>query len=118
RQAWCPRCDEVRAARPGADCPVCGPRLLGVPAGRPGQPPARGPPPAPGPPRPGGANRLLGGLRALAPAATAVGVALLVLAVVASAFAAGRLTRTTPAAPAAAPTTTLPGFLDEGAATR
>jgi hypothetical protein len=41
-------------------------------------------------------------------------VALLVLAVVASAFAAGRLTRTTPSAPAAAPTTTAAGFADEG----
>jgi hypothetical protein len=102
RQAWCPRCDELRAARPGADCPVCGRRLLAVPAERPGQP------------RPGRADRLLRRLRALAPAATAAGVALLVLAVVASAFAAGRLTRTTPAAPAAAPTTTVPGFLDEG----
>jgi hypothetical protein len=102
RQAWCPRCDEVRAARPGADCPVCGRRLLAVPAERPGQP------------RPGRTDRLLGRLRALAPAAGAVGVALLILAVVASAFAAGRLTRTTPAAPAAAPTTTVPGFLDEG----
>jgi hypothetical protein len=73
-----------------------------VPAERPGQP------------RQGWTERLLGRLRALAPAAGAVGVALLVLAVVASAFAAGRLTRTTPAAPAAAPTTTVPGFLDEG----
>ena len=102
RQAWCPRCDEVRAARPGADCPVCGRRLLAVPAERPGQP------------RPGWADRLLGRLRALAPAAGAAAVALLVLAVAASAFAAGRLTRTTPSAPAAAPTTTVPGFLDEG----
>src|SRR4029450_12177389 len=102
RQAWCPRCDEVRTARPGADCPVCGRRLLAVPAER------------PRPPRPGRAARPLGRLRALAPAAAAVGVALLVLAVVASAFAAGRLTRTTPAAPAAAPTTTVAGFLDEG----
>jgi hypothetical protein len=82
---------------------VCGRRLLAVPAERPGQP------------RPGWADRLLGRLRALAPAAGAVGVALLVLAVVASAFAAGRLTRTTPSGPAAAaPTTTVPGFLDEG----
>ena len=102
RQAWCPRCDELRAARPGADCPVCGRRLLAVPAERPGQP------------RQGWTDRLLGWLRALGPAAGAAGVALLVLAVVASAFAAGRLTRTTPAAPAAAPTTTVPGFLDEG----
>jgi hypothetical protein len=38
----------------------------------------------------------------------------LVLAVVASAFAAGRLTRTTPDAPAAATATTSPRFLDEG----
>jgi hypothetical protein len=102
RQAWCPRCDEVRAARPGAGCAVCGRQLLPLPPERPGQP------------RPGRADRLLGRLRALAPAAGAVGVALLVLAVVASAFAAGRLTRTTPSTPVAAPTTTVPGFLDEG----
>jgi hypothetical protein len=98
RQAWCPRCDEVRAARPGAGCPACGRQLLAVPPARPGQPQ----------PRP--AARLAGRLRALAPAAGAVGIALLVLAVVASAFATGRLTRTTPSAPAAAPTaTTTPG---------
>jgi hypothetical protein len=82
---------------------VCGRRLLALPPERPGQA------------RPGRADRLLGRLKALAPAAGAVGVALLVLAVVASAFAAGRLTRTTPSGPAAAaPTTTVPGFLDEG----
>ena len=102
RQAWCPRCDEVRAARPGGACPVCQRELLEVPPERPGQP------------RPGRADRLARRLRALAPAAMATGVALLVLAVVASAFAAGRLTRTTPSAPAAAPTTTGPRFLDEG----
>ena len=103
RQAWCPRCDEVRAARPGADCPVCRRRLLALPPERPGLAP------------PGRADRLLGRLKALAPAAGAAGVALLVLAVVASAFAAGRLTRTTPSGPAgAAPATTVPGFLDEG----
>jgi hypothetical protein len=102
RQAWCPRCDEVRAARPGAACPVCGRQLLAVPPARPGQP------------QPGRADRIAGRLRALAPLAGAAGVALLVLAVVASAFVAGRLTRTTPAAPAAAPTTTAPGSLDEG----
>ena len=102
RQAWCPRCDEVRGARPGVGCPVCGRRLLALPPERPGQS------------QPGRADRLLGRLKALAPAAGPVGVALLVLAVVASAFAAGRLTRTTPSSPAAAPTTTVPGFLDEG----
>src|SRR5215218_10245288 len=102
RQAWCPRCDEVRAAKAGASCPVCGRQLLAVPPARPGQP------------QPGRADRLARWLRALVPAAAAVGVACLVLVVVASAFAAGRLTRTTPSAPAAAPTTTVPGFLDEG----
>jgi hypothetical protein len=102
RQAWCPRCDEVRGGRPGTGCPVCGRRLLALPPERPGQA------------RPGRADRLLGRLKTLAPAAAAAGVALLVLAVVASAFAAGRLTRTTPSGPAAAPTTTVPGFLDEG----
>jgi hypothetical protein len=81
---------------------MCGRELLEVPPERPGQP------------RPGRGTRLAGRLRALAPAAVATGVALLVLAVVATAFAAGRLTRTTPSAPAAAPTTTVPGFLDEG----
>jgi hypothetical protein len=102
RQAWCPRCDEVRAAKAGASCPVCGRQLLAVPPARPGQP------------QPGRADRLARRLRALVPAAAAVGVACLVLVVVASAFAAGRLTRTTPSAPAAVPTTTVPGFLDEG----
>jgi len=81
---------------------VCGRRLLALPPERPGLA------------QPGRADRLLRRLRGLAPAAGAVGVALLVLAVVASAFAAGRLTRTTPATPGAAPTTTVPGFLDEG----
>jgi hypothetical protein len=81
---------------------VCGRQLLAVPPARPGLP------------QPGRADRLARRLRALVPAAAAVGVACLVLVVVASAFAAGRLTRTTPSAPGAAPTTTAPGFLDEG----
>ncbi|HWD46111.1 MAG TPA: hypothetical protein VHM23_20775 [Actinomycetota bacterium] len=102
RQAWCPRCDELRSARPGAGCPVCGRQLLALPAERPGQP------------EPRRADRIARRLRALAPAAGAAGVAVLVLAVVASAFAAGRLTRTTPQAPAAATATTSPRFLDEG----
>ena len=37
RQAWCPRCDEVRGARAGASCPVCGRQLLAMPPARPGQ---------------------------------------------------------------------------------
>jgi hypothetical protein len=101
RQAWCPRCDEVRTARPGAACPVCGRQLLRVPPARPGQP------------DPGLGDRAARRLRALLPLAGAVGVALLVLAVVGSAFVAGRLTRTTPAAPAAAPASTAPGFGDD-----
>jgi hypothetical protein len=102
RQAWCPRCDEVRPGRPGAACPACRRQLLALPPARPGQPPPRA------------ADRVTRRLRALVPAAGAVGVALLVVAAVATAFTAGRLTRTTPSAPAAAPTTTLDGFLDEG----
>jgi hypothetical protein len=82
---------------------VCGRQLLAVPPARPGQP------------QPGRADRLARRLWGLVPAAAAVGVACLVLVVVASAFAAGRLTRTTPSAPVAAvPATTVPGFLDEG----
>jgi hypothetical protein len=102
RQAWCPRCDQVRAARPGAACPACGRQLLAVPAARPGQP------------QPRRVDRAARRLQALLPAATAVGVALLIIAAVASAFAAGRLTRTTPSTPATATATTVPGFLDEG----
>jgi hypothetical protein len=102
RQAWCPRCDELRAARPGAACPVCGRRLLTVPPARPGQPE----------PRP--VDRARRRLRALLPAVGVFGVALLVVAAVASAFAAGRLSRTTPSTPAAGPATTVPGFIDEG----
>jgi hypothetical protein len=102
RQAWCPWCDELRAVRPGAACQGCGRRLLAVPPERPGQP-------APGP-----VDRVARRLRGWLPAAGAVGVALLVVAAVAGAFAAGRLTRTTPSTPAASPAATVPGFADEG----
>jgi hypothetical protein len=102
RQAWCPRCDELRVARPGAACPVCGRRLLTVPPDRPGQPEL------------GRVDRAGRRLRALLPAAGVFGVGLLVVAAVASAFAAGRLSRTTPSAPAAATATSVPGFTDEG----
>jgi hypothetical protein len=92
RQAWCPRCDEVRQARPRTSCPVCGRELLAVPAW-------------PGQPRPGRADQVARRLRALRPAAGAAGVGLLVLAVVAGAFAAGRVTRTTPPTAAATAST-------------
>jgi hypothetical protein len=100
RQAWCPRCDEVREARPQTSCAVCGRELLAVPA-RPGQP------------QPGRADQLARRLRALRPAAGAAGVGLLVLAVVAAAFAAGRVTRTTPDTAAAAAGTG-PGLPGDG----
>jgi hypothetical protein len=77
---------------------VCGRQLLRVPPARPGQP------------DPGLGDRAARRLRALLPLAGAVGVALLVLAVVGSAFVAGRLTRTTPAA---APTSTAPSLADD-----
>jgi hypothetical protein len=104
RQGWCPRCDEVRAARPGARCPACGRAgLLPLPDDR---------------PRASLGRRTSGRLRALLPAARTVGVVALVAAAAAGAFAAGRLTRTTPSAgPAAAATTTLPAVAEAGPAT-
>jgi hypothetical protein len=98
RQAWCPRCDEIREARPGTSCAACGRELLAVPAW-------------PGQPQPGRADQIARRLRALRPAAGAAGVGLLVLAVVAGAFAAGRVTRTTPST-AAATASTGPGLAD------
>ena len=96
RQAWCPRCDEVRPLRPGRPCPTCSSRLLAVPSGL-------------GPRRPV-ALRL--DLRAAAgqargrllPAVQAALAGLLAIAVVAGAFLAGRVTSTSAAAttPAAA----------------
>jgi hypothetical protein len=107
RQAWCPRCDELRAGRPGTDCPVCGRAgLLALPA-QPGQP---------GLSLRGRAGRRL---RALLPAVRAGAVVALLLAAVAGAFAVGRLTRSTPAATATPPATTLPGmgFSEDGPVT-
>jgi hypothetical protein len=102
RQAWCPRCDEVQEARPGTSCAVCGRELLAVPAW-------------PGQPQPGRGDQLARRLRVLRPAAGAVGAGLLVLAVVAGAFAAGQVTRTTPPT-AAATASTGPGPVDDGPA--
>jgi hypothetical protein len=107
REAWCPRCDELRAARPGTACPVCGRAgLLALPP-RPDQPGAslRG--------------RAVRRLRPLLPAARTGAMVALLLAAVAGAFAVGRLTRTTPATTATAPATTLPGmgFSEDGPVT-
>lgn len=106
RQGWCPRCDEVRAARPGAACPVCGRAgLLAVPAAVPGQA------------RASLGSRAGSRLRALLPAARTGGVVVLVVAAVAGAFAAGRLTRQTPSAAGAAPATTPPPVAENGLVT-
>jgi hypothetical protein len=102
REAWCPRCDELRAARPGTPCPVCGRAgLLALPA-------------RPGPPSASLRVRAARRLRGLLPATRTGGVVLLLLATVAAAFAAGRLTRSTPTATAALPVTTLAGFGEDG----
>jgi hypothetical protein len=102
REAWCPRCDELRAARPGTPCPVCGRAgLLALPS-------------QPGPPGASLRVRAARRLRGLLPATRTGGVVLLLLATVATAFAAGRLTRSTPTAAAAPPATTLLGFGEDG----
>ncbi|HVD14432.1 MAG TPA: hypothetical protein VNK73_08265 [Actinomycetota bacterium] len=101
RQAWCPRCDEVRQVRPGRPCPVCATRLLAVPS-------------ASGPRRPV-APRLDLRARAgdargqLLPAARAALAGLVAVVLVAGAFLAGRVTRssaTTTAPTVAAATST------------
>ena len=103
RQAWCPRCDELRPARPGAACPVCGRALLPLPATRTAEPRGAGP-----------AARAAARLAGLLPALRAASTGLVVLAVVAGAFAAGRVTRATPTTPPAAPASTAPAFADQG----
>jgi hypothetical protein len=105
REAWCPRCDELREARPGTACPVCGRAgLLALPP-RPGQP--------------GASLRARAGrrLRALLPAIRTGGVVALLLATVAGAFVVGRLTRSTPATTATPPASTLPNFSEDGPVT-
>jgi hypothetical protein len=93
RQAWCPRCDEVRRARPGSPCPVCSasmvalPQLSKAPSWR------------------GGRAVLLQRLGSLLPAARVVAATAVALALVVAAFAAGRSSRPTAEAAAAAPTT-------------
>jgi hypothetical protein len=97
RQAWCPRCDELRGARPGSPCPVCSASLL----------------PLPGVSRAaawrGGRDALAERLRSVLPAARAVALAAVALALVAGAFAAGRSSRPSSTASAAAPSTTQAG---------
>jgi hypothetical protein len=107
REAWCPRCDELRAARPGTACSVCGRAgLLALP-------------PQPGQAGASWRGRARRRLRALLPAIRTGAVAALLLATVAGAFAVGRLTRSTPATTATPPATTLPGtgFSEDGPVT-
>jgi hypothetical protein len=105
REAWCPRCDELREARPGTACPVCGRAgLLALPS-RPGQS--------------GASLRARAGRRLLAllPAIRTGAVVALLLATVAGAFVVGRLTRSTPATMATPPVSTLPAFSEDGPVT-
>jgi hypothetical protein len=102
RQAWCPRCDEVRRARPRSPCPRCSARLVALPRER------------------GAAfwlaerTALLQRARSWFPALRAVAVAAVLLGLVAAAFVAGRGTSPAGAAAGGAagttpPTVTTPG---------
>lgn len=106
RQAWCPRCDELRPARAGSPCPACSSTLLRLPSAE------RRPTPA------GWWDAATGRLRALLPAARTLAAGLAVVAVVAGAFAAGRVTRTTPSAGPVASSPTETTGDDLGPATR
>ena len=92
RQAWCARCDELRASRPGSPCPVCSASLVALPqlsrtvGWR------------------GGRDALAQRLRSLLPLARAVAIAAVTLALVAGAFAGGRSSR--PSSSASASTST------------
>jgi hypothetical protein len=104
RQAWCPRCDEVRQARPGRPCPVCGSTLLGVPTqigGHRGRPARRDLRLAVGQAR----GRLL-------PAARAGLAGLAAVALVAGTFLVGRVTRGGATAAPAATTSSGAGAFD------
>ncbi|HEX8930651.1 MAG TPA: hypothetical protein VGA45_17180, partial [Actinomycetota bacterium] len=101
RQAWCPRCDELRGSRPDSPCPQCAAPLVAL--GHPSQAATWR----------GRRDLLVERLRAALPAARVVGGVLVLLAVMAAAFAGGRSARPSGGAAAAAPTTTagrpLPG---------
>jgi hypothetical protein len=96
RQAWCPRCDELRGARAGSPCPVCSAPLVALTqvsraaAWRDGR------------------DALLQRTRSLLAAARVVALAAVLLALVAGSFAAGRSSRPSSSASAAEPTTTRP----------
>jgi hypothetical protein len=96
RQAWCPRCDEVRRVRPGRPCPSCGSTLLDVP-GQGGRRPA---------PARLALRAAVGQARGrLLPAVRVALAALAAVALVAGTFLAGRATRTGGTAAASTATT-------------
>jgi hypothetical protein len=97
RQAWCPRCDELRGSRPGSPCQQCAAPLLAL--GHPSQATTWR----------GRRDLLVERLRVALPAARVAGGALVLLAVLAGAFAGGRAARPSGGAAAAAPTTTAAG---------
>ena len=93
RQAWCPRCDELRGARPGSRCELCSATLMALPQasktlGWRGRKAA-----------------LLQRVEALLPRLRVVAVTVVAALLVAIAFVAGRSTRPA-AASGSAPTTT------------
>lgn len=98
RQTWCPRCDELRGTRPGSPCPECSAPVVAFASAHAASWRGR-------------RDQAVERLRATVPAARVVAGVLVVLAVLAGAFAGGRSAR--PSAPAAAPPSTagrsLPG---------
>jgi hypothetical protein len=94
RQTWCPRCDELRGARPGSPCPVCSAPVVALGHA------------SPAPSWRGRRELLLERLRAALPAARVVAGILTVLAVMAAAFVGGRSARPSSDAAAVAPATT------------
>jgi hypothetical protein len=99
RQTWCPRCDELRGSRPGSPCPECSAPVVAL--GQASQ----------AAPWRGRRDLLVERVRTALPAARVVGGALVVLAVMAGAFAGGRSARPSGGA---APTTTSAGRLLPG----
>jgi hypothetical protein len=96
RQAWCPRCDELRDARAGSPCPVCSASLVGLPqVSRAGA-------------WRGSRDALVQRTRSLLAAVRVVALVAVLLALLAGSFVAGRSSRPSGSASAAEPATTRP----------
>jgi hypothetical protein len=98
RQAWCPRCDELRQGRAGSACPTCSARLVGLPRA------------ATAVSWQAGRDALLQRMRSQLPVLRAVAAAVAVLALLVGGFVAGRAAAPARAAPAAPATTTPPSL--------